>query len=167
MQNKYYYLISSLPFLLLERECRLTRQDFLQECAKWLSAEDLRIIQAVDLTDFNTNSDDIPVLAAWKAYDFELRKQLMFARKGRHAAHAEKPASLARPIMELETPLIMERALSRQRWAYIDSLEPGYYFDINILVLYYLKLQIIERLKSFEYEKGFNVFQGLCEVKYG
>ena len=60
----------------------------------------------------------------------------------------------------------MEQMIERIRWNFLDSLESGNFFDLNFLVIYFLKIQILERLQSFDKEKGKKVFEAMCEVKY-
>ncbi len=48
----------------------------------------------------------------------------------------------------------MEQHLAQRRWEFIDEAEFRYHFDLHRLILYYLKLKILERLASFEKDKG-------------
>ena len=59
------------------------------------------------------------------------------------------------------------RRLERKRWDFLEEKECDYHFDIAALSLYYLRLQMLERLASFDKEKGRETFGGLCEVSYG
>ncbi len=70
-------------------------------------------------------------------------------------------------VFEEPTPLLMERKLEKKRWDFIEEKEFGRYFDINTLILYFLKLQILERLSLFEKEKGKARFERLSEVTHG
>ena len=49
---------------------------------------------------------------------------------------------------------------------FLEEKEFGYHFDMNTLMLYCLKLQILERLAAFEKEKGKTRFERLAEVRY-
>ena len=60
----------------------------------------------------------------------------------------------------------MEEALERIRWDFLEGKTAENMFDINWLVLYFLKLQIAERLTTFDKDKGESFFYELCEVKY-
>jgi hypothetical protein len=166
MISKYYYLVSSLPYLRLGQKNSINTEQFLSECRKWLSAQDVKVLERVSIKDFSAQPDGPLVLMAWKEFDSNLRKELALARDNiKHGRH-EKPGPLTKIVLEESTPLLMEQALARIRWDYLDSLETGNFFDLNFLTLYFLKLQIIERLDLFNREKGEKVFQGMCEVHY-
>ena len=52
------------------------------------------------------------------------------------------------------------------RWDYLADKELSFLFDINSLILYFLKLQILERIDSFDKDKGERFFYNICEVNY-
>jgi hypothetical protein len=166
MASKYYYLVSSLPFLRPAQGPGISRDVFLSECRQWLGQKDMKALQSVSLNNFTVVKEDIPVIRAWKEFEARLREELAVLRKARKTGHVEKPGPLVKTVMDADTPLSKEKVLARIRWDYIDSLEAGNYFDISILALYFLKLQILERLMSFDQVKGEKRFQALCEVKY-
>ena len=53
----------------------------------------------------------------------------------------------------------------RLRWEFIEQEEAGHYFDLDFLILYFLKLQILERLVSFDKKKGQDRFESLTKIK--
>jgi len=167
MINKYYYLVSSLPYLKLGQENLVSSEVFLPECKKWLSKKDIEVLSGASLGDFTVTLEDGPVLRAWKEFDFALRTELASARRVIKHGSNEKPGLMAKRALDEATPLLMEQALARIRWSRLDELEAGNFFDVNFLVLYFLKLQIIERLKLFDKANGEKMFQGVCEVNYG
>ena len=57
-----------------------------------------------------------------------------------------------------ESPLQAEEALNLARWGYLDQLEAGHYFDIDKLVVYVLRLQLLERKARFDEQKGREMF---------
>ena len=61
------------------------------------------------------------------------------------------------------TPLDIERKLLFSRWAWIENKEEGHYFDLDFLLMYFIKLQILERLFTFDAQKGKERFMLLCE----
>ena len=44
--------------------------------------------------------------------------------------------------------------IEREKWAYLERLEAGHYFDLETLAAYALKLRILERKALFEAERG-------------
>jgi hypothetical protein len=166
MINKYYYLISSLPYLRFAQESPIANGALLLECRKWLSGKAMRILEGVSISDFTPNQDDAPIIKIWKEFDLNLRKELVFARNNVKHNRREKPAPFAKIILEQAHPLLMEQELERIRWSFLDSLEAGNFFDINFLVVYFLKVQILERLRMFNKEKGSRAFESICEAAY-
>jgi hypothetical protein len=66
---------------------------------------------------------------------------------------------LAREAFGQESPLQAEELLNRARWSYLDELEVGHYFDIEKILVYALRLQILARKALFEEDKGVEMFQ--------
>ena len=55
---------------------------------------------------------------------------------------------------QAESPLDGELVIERERWAVVERLQVGHYFDTEALVAYGLKLRILERTARFEVERG-------------
>lgn len=166
MANKYYYLTTVLPCLEFGEIFPITRQAFLDECRKWLIPPDFDRLKRVDADDFEAHPDDPSIVKEWKSFDLALREELAEIRKARkNAVRETKPISY-RDIFEGSTPLVMEKKIQKRKWDFIEEKEFGYHFDLNILILYFLKLQILERIAVFEEEKGTAVFEELCGVNY-
>ena len=166
MYNKYYYLVASLPYLLLGKISPIGAKEFLTECRKWLSPPDFNKLESADINDFENKKDDLPLLRKWKSFDLTLRTELAeFRIKKRKDKDQPVPAGL-KDIFEHKDPLSMEEAISKKRWDFIEECELGNHFDLNFLTLYFLKLQILERIARFDKEKGKRTFEDICEVKY-
>jgi hypothetical protein len=69
------------------------------------------------------------------------------------------PQAIAREAFAQESPLQAEDTLNRARWRYLDELEVGHYFDIDKILVYALRLQILARKALFEAEKGREMFE--------
>ncbi|NQT23086.1 MAG: DUF2764 family protein [Candidatus Omnitrophica bacterium] len=167
MGDKYYYLIASLPYLDFEKDTPITREEFLEESKKWLSAEDFRQLEDVDINDTEIKKDDPDLIKGWKGFDLELREELARIRQARRNNLNEKIPPSFLEVFNKTTPLLMEKEIQKKRWFFIQELEFGHHFDIGALLVYYLKLQAKERLDSFDRDKGKEVFEEMCEVSYG
>ncbi|MFQ5951863.1 MAG: DUF2764 family protein [Candidatus Omnitrophota bacterium] len=153
MSNKYYYLVASLPYLKFEAEPPLSREDFISECEKWLSPEEMKVVLSADLE-------------ALKKFDAGLSRELVRVRTERKTTGSFKAGELLKGVMEQENPLLMEKTLEKLRWDFIEDKETEYMFDVSWLAFYFLKLQILERLAGFNKDKGEAYFYELCEVHY-
>ncbi len=164
MQNKYYYLVSSLPLLQFDEKSGILKKEFLSECGKWLSPPEFNILKTVDIDSSKIPSNNKQILRQWKMFDSSLRDDLSKARQITQGAIDERlPASML-SVFNKETPFLMEKELARKQWVMLDELESGSYFDMNILIIYFLKLQILERFAAFNKDEGVRVFESACEV---
>lgn len=136
----------------------------MQEARKWLTSADLNCLERASLDVFDEDEDIAQVLAAYRGFERSLRQSLAQLR-GAKALQAE-PLQLAKvkALLSEGNPLEKEKKLLLARWQYIEELEVGHFFDIEFIILYYLKLQLLEQLFSFDKEKGQKIFDGLCEV---
>ncbi len=66
---------------------------------------------------------------------------------------------IAREAHAAANPLDAEHVLDRARYRFLDELEVGHFFDIDRLVVYYLKLQLVTRRALQTAENGRSVFE--------
>lgn len=162
--DRYYYLVSQLPFLSLDKRPTLSSRDFLEEARKWLSSKDFNCLVEASLDVFNENASMPLSLVSYKAFERSLRQSLAYLRKVDVIQPDFQQVEKIKNILEAANPLEKEKKLIFMRWEYIEELELGHFFDIDFLILYYIKLQLLERLFSFDKEKGQKIFDTLCEV---
>jgi hypothetical protein len=166
MTGKYYYLIASLPYL-GEGEISITKKEFLSECVKWLSPRALAVLKEAD-TDEDIKCENVPALNDWKVFKTELDEGLLAVRKA-DATDSPQDSTVppaVRAVFEEETPLLMEKRLAAVQLDFIDTQLSRYFFDLNWLIMYFLKIQILERLSVFNKDEGEKFFYELCEVEY-
>lgn len=166
MQNKYYYLVASLPSLQLEAEVPISTKDFLTECKKWLTSKDMKILLAANIKCIPSECEETPLLSQWKEFDQVLREELALARAARKKNEEDRGSEQIKHIFSQETPLLSEQELEGIRWRFLEEKAHGYFFNLSWLIIYYLELQIIERLAAFNKDKGEKYFYALCEVDY-
>ncbi|MBD3426926.1 MAG: DUF2764 family protein [Candidatus Omnitrophica bacterium] len=166
MRNKHYYLVASLPYLIFEDEPPVSSASFLEECRKWLSDEEMRTVKSADISGGGESAGGGTVLSEWLSFDRRLRKSLALFRKARKSGEQFRAENALKSITEQENPLLMEKEFERLRWRFLEEKAAGFFYDINSLVIYYLQLQILQRLASFDRDKGERYFYELCEVDY-
>ena len=164
MQNKYYYLVASLPYLKFGEKPGITSGEFLEECSKWLSPADLALIKKIDISKPLTDGGDTELLSRLKSFDMRARRVLADIRRDIHPTERGLHER-AKEVLGDKNPLDKERAIEKVRWDFSEGEEFKYTFDVNSLILYYIKIQILERLAGFEKEKGQKVFEELCGVQ--
>lgn len=157
--DRYYYFVSQLPLLIFGEKPYVGRENFLVEAQKWLSDKDLSVMLKVSINDFYTKGDDNKALKKYKDFERNLREEIASFR-----SKENQEIGVSNLNLREGTPLETEQRLLLLRWKFIDMLEEGHFFDLDILILYFLKLQVLERLLSFDKEKGMARFDKLCEV---
>lgn len=167
--SSYYYLISTLPTLDPEKGLALTEAEFLVLCEKHLTRNDFRVISSV--TGAET---DLPnsTLRAWLEFEQSLNHALAEERAQRleHVKNEmyvntfEKNPQIAEAVRKAvteESPLLGEKILDAAKFAFLDDLEVNHFFDLTKLIVYYLKLRILEREQYFDFVRGDEEFKRL------
>lgn len=150
----YYYLVSSLPMLKLGDDPPFSSSDFLAMCRSNLDARSYRQLERVSLVP-----DGMPatvVEAAWQAWESYLRNYLAHERAERRGLDALKwlraepdafPSARAEfdDALSEKKPADRERALDQARWQRLDDLAVMHDFDVDALLIYRLKLLLVEK----------------------
>ena len=155
--DKYFYLVAQLPTLFFGEKPALRLTGFIAEAQKWVKGNDWQLLLSI------AENGDAPESSAafrqFRMYEADLRQDIAHWRKARRANHDYKPAHLPATFLKEGNPLEIEQKLIRLQWDFLDSLESGHHFDIDFLVIYALKLKLLERLSLFDKEKGFETYQ--------
>jgi len=162
--SQYYYLVSTLSLLSYDSEHMASTEYFLEQCKKWLTAGDYLILKNASISEFNSYKPGCALLDKWQVWEVNLRNELVKLRAQKKelegdAYLVEVPevlgtAEIAREAVAQESPLTAEELLNRARWSFLDDLEVGRFFTIEKLIIYYLRLQILERKSLFNKEAG-------------
>jgi hypothetical protein len=163
--DKYYYLISQMPTLLFAQELPITRRYFLEQSRKWLDKDDYDCMVQANINEFALLRN-IPssILVNFRVFEYRLRQELVLWRKARKEGHEYKSIMFPSSLLKEGNPLEKERNLLKFRWQFIEEQEIGHSFDLDAVVAYFLKLQILERYFLFEKEKGREKFQSLSRI---
>jgi len=164
--DRYYYFIAQLPHLYFGKETHITIDKFFEEGEKWLSQGDFSLLKEIDISNFSIQKSDPEVVRLYKGFEYNLREDLASYRRARKVSQEYKTRFISSGILKELNPLEIEKTLMKIRWDFIEQLEVGHHFDIDILILYLYKLQILERLSTFDKEKGFEKYKQICEVSY-
>lgn len=178
--SQYYFLVASLPGLSYEDDHSFEPEQFLEMAGEHLSHGDLEQLRRARI-DAPVELENAPeVVVNWQRFERGLRNELARLRaarrgtdpgeyvrrdaEGRDDTNRSGLAEAAREAYGEESPLSGEAALNRLRWACLDELEVGHFFDLDRLVVYYLKLQILARKRMFSRDKGEGVFSAATET---
>ena len=172
MKEAYYYLIASLPLLEFGTKTPFTYADFLSICEEQLSSGDLKIIKETRLAPLKNPDSRCLTLKEWNKFNITLRNEIAKVRTSRQGKDAGRYirgedyadpfiVSFAQWIVNQDSPLEAEISLDRLRWEKLDDLGKGHYFDIDYLVTYALKLQILARWEQINSSDGMQALQNL------
>lgn len=166
----YYYVTASLPMLVgPDQVPPISSEEMLDVCRRFTSRGDYQGLLATSL-----DPEGGPAPGIWnpfRIWEISLRNELAVLRASAQNISSDKflresPAvlgtsSIAAEAMSGKSPLEAELYLDGCRWAKIEELCTGHYFDIENLRAYRLKLQILERHVKFEEDKGFAAYRDL------
>ncbi len=165
MNRAYYYLVASLPVLRFGSKPPLSLEDFLCECQKHLSFNDLQMIRnVVSFPKVSKKSVD-PILKFWIRFNHNLRNELTWVRamelnkeparyiRGERE-NIPQLVDLAAQAVKAADPLEAQKLLDLGRWNYLEELIQDHYFDLECLIVYALKLKILERYQTIDQVKG-------------
>ena len=164
--DKYYFLVAELPTLFFNKEPEISIDYFLVEAKKWMSERDFQILSRVNINDYLLNPKNPRILREFQAFENFLRSDLAKFREAKKQNIDYKPTVFAPSVVKEGNPLDVEVKLMQLRWDLLDEMQREHHFDLEYLILYYLKLQILQRFYSFDKEKGMEKFQKLYEVVY-
>ncbi len=167
----YYYLVASLPMLFYETERIPAVGAFLELCRQHVGARDYRLLLNASISNLKPAQPSCATLELWRCWEIALRNELVKLRAKGRAVEAEKylldspfiisVRDIARDAFAQDSPLLAEDILNRGRWNYLDELEVGHHFDIEKILIYSLRLQLLQRKALFDERKGLEAFEQL------
>lgn len=156
----YPYLLASLPPLRFSRPPEITSEEFIELCRGLLSERDMEILQGV----FEGRHDDLrlEVLAQYNGFRRSLDHEIVQLRQ----KNLEHPAPLSlEPMPEAPRPQAeeafgahnpLEGEMNRlyHLWDRLKQMAGQHFLDLEALVLYALRLRILERKARFDAQAG-------------
>ncbi len=171
--SNYYYTVSSLPYLDFGAEPVITMKEFINICNSTLTEVDFRTVESVSLSLLDEMNSSVSLIGRWVSWESSLRNELVKLRSvflGVEPAEYLKDAEInteasviAGSAYKLESALDAEEIINKARWDFLDEIEVNHYFDLEKIIVYSLRLQILERKKMFTIENGDKNFQVIYE----
>lgn len=152
----YVYLISTLPTLHFGLRPAFSFEKFIAYCQRFIPEADREILKKASIRgEYNIEAPH-PMLKKWQEFDTALRNELVKIRASRkhiepvkYLRHERDPAQFIThiAISAHRNPSLLEaeKILDRERWRALDEFSFGHYFDLDFLIIYALKLLILER----------------------
>lgn len=166
---EYYYFAASLPMLRMDREAPMSYASFMEKASGHLSKRDF---SDLSLAVFGARNGDasLEIVREWQEYAGKLSTAINKVRAERlgfpgYAHDVDKSLeNTARDIVENKDPLEGEKAILSLYFDFLSEREKGDPFSSTALMIYALKLQILERVNAFDESKGRTEFDSIYKV---
>ncbi len=154
----------------------MTHEAFLNQCRGWLAAREMEVLERalLDVSRVAPEGPGCRALTLWLAYENTVRNTLARLR----AKRLDKPpdpwlrrglgvdahaGEHARAAMDADNPLDVEIRLLNARWRFLDQVCGGAVFSLCAVVVYSLKLQILNRYRQFDEKQGEDALERVYE----
>lgn len=161
---EYYYFVSSLPSIWMEKDAPISYEKFLQEAEEQMSKSDYKDLLKATFTPDMSSTASNKIVRDWSDFIFKLNETLTEARARKlglnnpeYNSRCEKDSELEsqiKRVLEQKNPLEAERLILSLYFDFLDRHPLSSPFSSEALMIYGLKLQIKEKEKSFDREQG-------------
>jgi hypothetical protein len=160
--SSYYYFAATLPMLQKQSEMPFSMEEFLTLCRYHMNRRDSAVVEAaVTGGEAETSLTVLRRLREYRKAVSEELASLRARRLGRdQAAYADRSLwvadaeAAAKAAYGASDPLETVEMLFMQEWRLLDELESQHYFDLEKIVIYALKLQLLHRASCRSREQG-------------
>lgn len=162
--DNYYYIASQLPYLKFSEENYFSQEQLQYEAEKWLTSKDLLQLKVARISNTKIKTSDIIIVRQFKEYETAVRNELVAWRTAKKDGYEHKTVLVPSSLLKEGNPLEVEKKLLRLKWDFLEEIGIEHYFDLEFLILYNYKLQILERLKTFDKGLGLKKFKHYTKV---
>lgn len=155
------YLLCSLPSLSFAQHPPISMEDFLSDAKSQLDSGRFQKLESLNYREVDTFNKD---LKDFEKIILQYHDDLKEIRKAKTENRNPSLVILPNELVS-KNPLECEKAIMKWQWDELSSLEEGEHFTFTELLVYKLKLQILNRLESFQVEKGRQVLQTVVNPK--
>lgn len=169
--SQYYYLLASLPSLKIGEKPAITKAQFYSECEKFCTKKDLKAIKSASL-----NTKENSKLSFMKEFCHfrEMVNNEMVALRAenlkkdgeKYKNRGDKETRISEYVRKAvynENPLEGEKIILALYEGFLADRASGHYFDLDALLIYALRLDILSRECLFVTEDGNAEFKRLFD----
>ncbi|MCK5816459.1 MAG: DUF2764 family protein [Candidatus Marinimicrobia bacterium] len=160
--DKYIYFAAEMPGLKWGSEQLISEENFLEEAEKWMTPADYASLSETFVNRYEAQNKS-GLYNDFLLFENEVRTELTEYRRAAKEGYEYKFLHLPMQLIKDGNPLDIELKLMKYRWDWLEEREFGHYSDSDFFVLYYLKLQLLQRVASFKKELGEEVFEKLIK----
>lgn len=170
---EYYYFVSSLPSVWMDKDAPITYKEFMRQAEKQMSKKDFRDLELVSFDSKGEGKASSKIVKEWDSFSFSLKELITEERARRlglenkeYRARCIKEKSLEDKVIRIVNnpdPLQAEKEILSLYFDFLDKHPVTSPFSTEALMIYALKLQIKEKAKGFDRDKGKAEFDRLFE----
>ncbi len=143
------YLMTSLPSLSLGEAPPITIDEFNDDAKCQLSSRHFKVLQSVDIQKLESKVGVKSVSSLINSIKEDLSEVREAKKQNRQAKPERMPNSLLKG-----NPMEREMNILHWQWEELQDIEAGKTFTLTEVLVYKLKLQLVERMNSFNKNKG-------------
>ncbi len=175
MASSYYYFGASLPSLDFDGELPFSVQEFLDSARQQLSNKDFAVVHGL-LTNQGAATSH-PILSAVDQFERDINNEVA-SHRARKANQEPREfirgtyqfnhliAQLVKDAANAADPLEGDKMISQARWKYYEDLSVGQFYNLAYILLYGLKLRIVERYSNIASPKGKEIYEDLKKIDF-
>lgn len=149
------YLMCSLPSLKFGQVPPITMGEFTEDAKSQLSAKHFKKLEPVDIYR-STDSEGKVSLKSIADMLEDMKEDISELRSAK--AQRRTPSLMRLPLSVVNAnPLEREKLIMQWQWEELDTIVAGKTFTLTEVMVYKLRLQILDRLNSFDKERGSQV----------
>lgn len=160
----YYSLVASLPHLQIGDEPPFSTEEYIDNCAQWITDYELKILQRVVLKQ-ETDLAHCQLCQAWHSIETQIRNTAARLRGHKlgvdvkeyiqsHDGFSGEVEALVTDAFTRNDPLEIEEELDRARWKLADDLIGLKSFEFEKILAYGIQLKIVERWDRMDVHVG-------------
>ncbi len=166
MEHFYHFFVSSLPLLRLFEEPPWSSEAFLAECARHLSPDDMKLLDATRVVpEFDKRIPAGTMSYNWMNFEIQLRDRIarQIAGQRKDSAAYLRDSNQCYPETERAVseawsqanPLEREKVLDTYRWRFLSDQEATKPFGaVGVICMYKIKLHLVEKWNRRHREAG-------------
>ncbi|MCU4176081.1 hypothetical protein [Carboxylicivirga sp. N1Y90] len=149
------YLMCSLPSLKFGQVPPITMDEFTEDAKSQLSAKHFKKLEPVDIYQSSDSEGKVSLKSIAVMLD-ETKEDMTELRASKAQRRTPNLAQLPLAVVNAN-PLEREKLIMRWQWEELDTIQAGEAFTLTEVMIYKLRLQILDRLNSFDKECGAQV----------
>lgn len=175
MGKKYYYFAASLPLIFFDSPQTIALEDYLMDCQRLLTSADFQELRAVVVGDgMQDVKNNIAVMIQGFERDCCNEKAFLRATRAKQNPmdHCRGERSCDPQIVDVmhravkeDDLLTGEKLIDQYRFNILDALSGAHDYDLEFLMIYGLKLKILERYKSLQSQAGQETFEQIKNME--